>query len=166
MKIAMKPIAYVRTSRDDLSDDDWGDVSSTIELVEDLSAETVVGLEEFSHVEVFFIFDRVAEDSIVPTARHPRDNPSWPRVGIFAQRGKGRPNRLGATVCRMIGRDARRIHVVGLDAIDGTPVVDLKPVMREFLPREPVVQPAWATELMRDYWQRQGASPDPGSTGR
>ncbi|MFO0586299.1 MAG: SAM-dependent methyltransferase [Polyangiaceae bacterium] len=156
MKIEMKPVAYVRTSRVDLADDDWGDVPSVIELAEELSAEALLGLEDFSHVEVFFVFDRVAESSIVPTARHPRDNLSWPRVGIFAQRGKGRPNRLGATICRIVKRDGRCLHVLGLDAIDGTPVIDLKPVMREFLPREPVTQPAWASELMRDYWHKSG----------
>jgi tRNA (Thr-GGU) A37 N-methylase len=74
-------------------------------------------------------------------------------VGIFAQRGKNRPNRLGATIARVLGRSGRRLTVVGLDAVDGTPVVDIKPVLREFLPQEVVIQPAWATELMEKYWQ-------------
>jgi len=74
-------------------------------------------------------------------------------VGIFAQRGKGRPNRLGTTICRVLGVDGTTLRVAELDAIDGTPVVDLKPVMREFLPRSPVIQPAWSTELMASYWR-------------
>ena len=51
-----------------------------------------------------------------------------------------------------VGRSGRTLEVEGLDAIDGTPVLDLKPVMQEFLPREPVRQPAWSHELMREYW--------------
>jgi tRNA (Thr-GGU) A37 N-methylase len=73
-------------------------------------------------------------------------------VGIFAQRGKNRPNRIGVTVCRIVSVSGRRIEVEGLDAIDGTPVLDIKPVMAEFLPRGEIRQPDWSSELMKDYW--------------
>jgi tRNA (Thr-GGU) A37 N-methylase len=73
-------------------------------------------------------------------------------VGIFAQRGKGRPNRLGVTIVEVIRREGRALTVAGLDAIDGSPVLDIKPVMAEFLPRTPVRQPEWSRELMRNYW--------------
>ena len=53
----------------------------------------------------------------------------------------------------MVAVHGRELHVAELDAIDGTPVVDIKPVIREFLPRGEIRQPAWATELMRDYWR-------------
>jgi hypothetical protein len=71
----------------------------------------------------------------------------------FAQRAKGRPNRIGVTTCEILDVEGRRIRVRGLDAIDGTPVVDLKPFMAEFAPRGTVRQPEWSHELMRDYWQ-------------
>jgi tRNA (adenine37-N6)-methyltransferase len=89
----------------------------------------------------------------VTGVRHPRNNPAWPRVGIFAQRGKNRPNRLGLATVRILKREGRTLFVTGLDAIDGTPVLDIKPVLREFLPKEPVLQPEWATELMQNYWK-------------
>ena len=73
-------------------------------------------------------------------------------VGIFAQRGKNRPNRLGVSVCELLGVDGLCVTVRGLDALDGTPVLDLKPVLREFLPRGTVQQPAWASELMARYY--------------
>ena len=73
---------------------------------------------------------------------------------MFAQRGKNRPNRLGSCIATIAKREGRALHVVGLDAIDGTPVIDLKPVMQEFLPRAPVKQPAWSSELMQEYWSR------------
>lgn len=85
-------------------------------------------------------------------ARHPRNNKEWPAVGIFAQRGKNRPNRLGSTICRIVRVEGSKLFVSELDAINGTPVLDIKPVMTEFLPRQEVHQPAWSHELMRQYW--------------
>lgn len=150
--ITLRPVAVLRSPRADLTDDLWGDVRARLELAPDLAPECLDGLEEFSHVEVLFHFDRVPEEKIHRGARHPRGNPAWPRVGIFAQRGKDRPNRLGSTIARIVGREPRALVVEGLDAVEGTPVVDLKPVMAEFLPREPVRQPAWSHELMQRYW--------------
>jgi tRNA (adenine37-N6)-methyltransferase len=153
----LQPIGFVSSPRTEVRDDFWGGIQSTIELIPEIPADSLNGLEEFSHAEIIYLFDRVPLESIVAGARHPRNNPAWPRVGIFAQRAKGRPNRLGSTVVRILGRDGRRLRVEGLDAVDGTPVLDIKPVMAEFLPREPVRQPDWSRELMRDYWR-------PGST--
>jgi tRNA (adenine37-N6)-methyltransferase len=151
--MALNPIGVVRTSRTDTRDDNWGDVESVIELGADVPADSLAGLEDFSHAEIVFVFDRVDDASIVTGTRHPRNNPAWPKVGIFAQRASRRPNRLGVTIVAVLGRDGRRLRVRGLDAADGTPVVDIKPVMTEFLPREPVRQPAWSHELMRGYWK-------------
>ena len=87
-------------------------------------------------------------------ARHPRGNTAWPKVGIFAQRGKDRPNRIGVTVCKILSVDGLSLRVRGLDAIDGTPVLDIKPVMKGFLPRGEIREPDWARKLMADYWTR------------
>lgn len=82
----------------------------------------------------------------------PRGNPDWPQVGIFAQRAKGRPNRLGVSVCRLLAVQGLTVTVQALDAIDGTPVLNIKPYMAEFAPRGQVHQPAWSRELMAAYW--------------
>ncbi len=148
----MEPIGVVRAARRSPEDDYWGATTASIELAEGFAAESLTGLEEFSHAEILYVFDRVTPDRIVTDSRHPRNNPAWPRVGIFAQRGKNRPNRIGSTIVRIVGTGDRRLHVAELDAIDGTPVLDIKPVLREFLPREPVRQPSWSTELMERYW--------------
>jgi len=150
--ITLNPIGIVRSGRTDTRDDSWGDVESVIELRADLPAESLAGLEDFSHAEIVFVFDRIDEESVVTGTRHPRNNPDWPKVGIFAQRASRRSNRLGVTIVAVLGREGSRLRVKGLDAADGTPVVDIKPVMAEFLPREPVRQPAWSRELMRGYW--------------
>ena len=150
--IAMEPIGWVRSARRVTQDDFWGGTSATIVLNETLGEGALEGLEEFSHAEIVYYFDKVDPEKVVRTGRRPRGNPDWPSVGILAQRGKDRPNRIGATIVRIVKREGRTLEVADLDAIDGTPVLDVKPVMREFLPREPVRQPHWATELMRNYW--------------
>ncbi len=150
--INLQPIGIVHNERQVLTDDHWGDVISTIELLPPLTDESLEGLETFSHVEVLYFFDRVSEEKIENASRHPRNNPDWPKVGIFAQRGKNRPNRLGACIAAVLSRQGAVLTVQGLDALDGTPVLDLKPVLREFLPRAEVTQPGWATELMKHYW--------------
>lgn len=152
-RFEIEAIGRVEAARKEAIDDDWGGSESAIVLDARFEEEALAGLEQFSHVEVLFVFDRVDPAKVVSGARHPRNNPDWPAVGIFAQRGKNRPNRLGSTVCRVVRREGRRLVVAELDAIDGTPVVDLKPVMREFLPRSEVRQPVWVGELMRDYWR-------------
>ncbi|MBC7942189.1 MAG: SAM-dependent methyltransferase [Chitinophagaceae bacterium] len=143
--------ATVRASRQDPDDDFRAGAVSEIELDPSFGPESLEGLDAFSHVEVLYVFDRVSVDQVTTGARRPRGNAVWPEVGIFAQRARNRPNRIGSTICRVISVAGRILRVAELDAIDGTPVIDLKPVMREFLPRRPTRQPAWATELMAAY---------------
>jgi tRNA (Thr-GGU) A37 N-methylase len=153
MNIILNPIGFVRGGRDEATDDNWGKSRARLELDGDrFEPDALAGLNSFSHAEVIFLFDKVAEDRIVAGARRPRGNPDWPLIGIFAQRGKARPNRLGVTVCRIVSVAGLSVEVEGLDAIDGTPVLDIKPVLKGFLPRGEVVEPAWAGELMKDYW--------------
>lgn len=153
MDYQIKAIGHVQGGRADPIDDDWGASRSVIALdTEQFGSEALAGLDAFSHVEIVFVFDKVAPDKIETGARYPRGRKDWPLTGIFAQRGKNRPNRLGVTVCKIVSVEGTMLHVEGLDAISGTPVVDIKPVMREFLPRGDVRQPAWVGELMARYW--------------
>ena len=152
MKIELESIGHVEAARKRATDDYWGEVEASIVLDAGIPADALQGIEAFSHAEVLFFFDRVDPQKIVRGARHPRNNPEWPAVGIFAQRGKNRPNRIGSTIVRVVRREGRRLDVLELDAIDGTPVLDIKPVLTEFLPRHTVAQPPWSTELMRSYW--------------
>jgi tRNA (adenine37-N6)-methyltransferase len=152
--LSVVPVGVVRSPIREALDDVWGGVNSRIELDGSrFSRDSLAGLDEFSHVEIVFVFDRVADSEIHFGARHPRGRTDWPRAGIFAQRGKNRPNRIGVTICRLVSVEDLTITVEGLDAIDGTPVLDIKPYLREFAPRGAVQQPGWATELMADYWK-------------
>jgi len=153
MSIVMTPIGRVEGGRAIPEDDDWGQSLACIVLdPARFDDEALMGLETFSHAEVVYVFDKVTDDQIVTGARHPRGNKDWPRIGIFAQRGKNRPNRIGVTVCEIIAVDGRVLEVKGLDAIDGTPVLDIKPVMSGFSPRGRHREPAWAREIMEKYW--------------
>ncbi len=149
-------VGSVSAARQETSDDFWGGAESSIALTEAFTADALAGITEFSHVEILFLLHEVAPDGIVTGSRHPRGNLSWPAVGIFAQRGKARPNRIGSTICRVVRVEGTRLFVSELDAIDGTPVLDIKPVMAEFLPRGEVRQPAWSHELMGQYWSQRG----------
>ena len=149
----IKPIGFVRGGRKEPIDDDWGKVEADIVLdAAQFSAESTAGLSDFSHLTVVYQFHLVPDAEIQSGSRHPRGRTDWPKVGIFAQRGKGRPNRIGVTTCEIVAVDGLRVSVRGLDAIDGTPVLDLKPYMTEFAPRTEVRQPGWTRELMGGYW--------------
>lgn len=148
----MSAIGTVESGRSAAIDDNWGGCCASIVLGPGFTAEALVGLDSFSHAEIVFVFDRLPATEITTAARHPRGNPDWPLVGIFAQRGRNRPNRIGVSVCRIAAVTGTRLDVEGLDAIDGTPVLDIKPVLRGFLPRSEIREPDWANAIMADYW--------------
>ena len=149
----IEPVGRVQGGRAAAEDDDWGASRARIELdARRFTAEALAGLEAFSHAEVLFLFDRVGEDEVEHGARHPRGRTDWPKVGIFAQRGKNRPGRIGVTICRVVRVEELAVEVEGLDAVDGSPVLDIKPVMSGFLPRGKLREPDWAREIMKDYW--------------
>ena len=151
--VVIEPIGHVSSPRTAPLDDDWESIIATIALDPDrFTPEALRGLDSFSHAEVVYLFDRVDPASIETSSRHPRGNRDWPLVGVFAQRAKSRPNRIGVSVCELLDVDQLTVTVRALDAIDGTPVLDLKPYMREFAPRGEVRQPRWSHELMAGYW--------------
>jgi len=152
LSVTVEPVAFVVSTRSEVADDDWDREQSSIVLCETFTPDALLGIEEFSHVEVVYYFDRVDPGKIERVARRPRNNPDWPLVGVFAQRGKNRPNQLGVTTCQVLGVEGRTLTVGGLDAVDGTPVLDIKPYMVEFGPRGAIFQPVWATQLMQRYW--------------
>ena len=148
----VRAVAVVSSPRVEVTDDSWDDVLATITLLEPFDARSLRGIEAFSHIEVVFLFDRVEPDAISTTSRSPRGNPAWPEVGIFAQRAKDRPNRIGVSTCALVNVRDRALVVRGLDAVDATPILDIKPYMEEFGPRGPVHQPPWSRELMTGYY--------------
>lgn len=151
--ITIVPIGVVSSPRTDLSDDNWGSVESLITIDSpELLHEALLELDAFSHLEVVYHLHRVPPAEIERGARHPRGRADWPKVGILAQRAKARPNLIGVSRCQLLAVDGRTLRVRGLDAVDGTPVLDIKPYLAEFGPIGEVRQPAWSNELMKDYY--------------
>ncbi|MBS1660297.1 MAG: tRNA (N6-threonylcarbamoyladenosine(37)-N6)-methyltransferase TrmO [Bacteroidetes bacterium] len=153
MNIVLKPVAWVRNSRKEKRDDYWGSVVSEIELAEGLPDSAFSGIEAFSHLEVIYHFDRLDPAELVLSG-HPRGNPAYPEVGIFAQRKKDRPNGIGLCTVELVERKGRTLVVRLLDAIDGTPVLDIKPVFKEFQAKGEIRQPEWVGDLMGKYWEK------------
>lgn len=152
MDFVVRPIGTVWNNRTDIDmTDNWGGVRSTIVVDERFGADCLVGLADFSHVDVLFILDQLPERPDY-RLRSSRGRADLPEVGVFADRGPRRPNRIGMTTCRIVSVDGRKLEVVGLDAVSGTPVVDLKPTMMEFLPAD-VRQPEWVGRLMAEYFR-------------
>ncbi len=151
-KITLKSVGTVRSTRTEAVDDNWNNETAHIELNSEFDESAFKGLADFSHVEIIFYMDRVQSDKISYGARHPRGNDAWPSVGIFSQRGKDRPNQIGLTVCQITKVEGKRLFVKGLDAVDSTPVLDIKPWLKEFGPQGNTFQPKWASELMTSYW--------------
>ena len=152
--ISMTPIGFVRSTRTKIEDDNWDAETMHVELdAEQFSAEALAGLSDFSHVEILFYMNEVDPLKVEKTARHPRNNTDWPKVGIFSQRGKNRPNQIGLTICKILKVEDSNLYIEGLDAIHGTPVLDIKPWVNEFAPRGATRQPSWGTELMKQYWR-------------
>ena len=113
-----------------------GTVESVIRLDGDrFEPDVVTGLDAFSHLCVVFQFHLVDEADIVSGARRPRGNPDWPKVGMFAERAKMRPNRLGVSHLRLSSPCAASTCTCAASTrVDGTPVLDVKPFFREFEP--------------------------------
>lgn len=152
MDIILKPIAFVSNSRTEPIDDHWSAIISEIELAKNMPTEALNNIEAFSHLEIIFYFDKVGEDSIVYSG-HPRGNTAYPDMGILAQRKKDRPNTIGLCTVELLEHSGRKIKVKNLDAIAGTPVLDIKPVFKEFQPKGEIIQPEWVRDLMKNYWE-------------
>jgi tRNA-Thr(GGU) m(6)t(6)A37 methyltransferase TsaA len=133
------------------TDQGWGSVVSEIVLDESL-ADGLEGIEQFSHVLVLFWMHRAAEAGPVRMRRHPQDRQDMPEIGIFAQRARHRPNPIGVTAVKLLGRDKHRLRVEGLDAIHGTPVLDIKPYVPAYDTVTSPRVPEWISRLMTSYF--------------
>ncbi|MFE9726440.1 TrmO family methyltransferase [Streptomyces sp. NPDC005794] len=105
-----------------------------------------------SHLEVVFRFHLTDRNDLDLGTRRPRDNPDWPEVGIFGHRNMRRLNWLGVSRCRLIRVEGLDLRVEDLDAVDGTPVLDIKPWFAEMGPLGDVRQASWVTDMLGDHY--------------
>ena len=146
-----RAIGVVRCEVQEGRDENWGDVVSELHLEPELAAG-LEGIEDFSHVLVIYWMHGATFDAASDLVRRPRGRADMPERGIFAQRAKHRPNPIGVTAVAVVGRDGNVLRVRGLDAIDGTPLLDLKPYFPDFDRIDAPKVPEWAARLMRDYF--------------
>jgi len=145
------PIGEVRSPVTEGVDCGWGSVVSEI-LVDSEFAAGLSGLEAFSHIVVVFHMDRSSWAPDSDLVRRPQGRADMPHVGIFAQRAKHRPNPIGITCVRLLGVEGNVVRVRGLDAIDGTPVLDIKPYFPQYDAAPDHHTPEWVDRLMTDYF--------------
>lgn len=149
----VEPVAHVVGGRTEPTDDYWGGSRAILRIDgQRFTPAATKGLDEFSHLEIVFRFHLTDPTDLHLGARRPRDNPEWPEVGIFGHRNMRRINWLGVSRCRLIKVDGLDLHLEELDAVDGTPVLDIKPWFSEFGPRGDVHQADWTTQMLERYF--------------
>lgn len=149
-EIIMKPIGYVENDVKNKKDVSWGEDVSRI-LLEKEYYTGLSGLEEFTHVIIVYYLDKAVYKREEHLQRRPQNREDMPLVGIFSQRGKDRPNKIGMTSVQIIAVDERSLVVKGLDAINGTAVLDIKPYYPVYDKKDADV-PDWVNRLMEHYF--------------
>ncbi len=145
--ITLTPIGVVRNDVAEAVDSGWGAVELRIVLRPGL-AGALDGLEAFSHVLVITWLH--AAPPAPGVRRRPQGRADLPEIGILAQRARHRPNPIGVTAVALLGVEAAALRVRGLDAIDGTPVLDVKPYVPAFDRVEGARVPAWVGRLYEE----------------
>ena len=129
--VSLRPIAVVRNSVFEPMPEGWQEVRSDL-IFRDELMPALDGIEAYSHVIVVFYCHRVPEDERTEMHIHPRGDPRLPEQGVLATRSQLRPSALGVAVVPLLRRRRNILRVMGLDAIDGTPVVDVKPYLPHY----------------------------------
>lgn len=148
--IVMNPIGYVRNDVTVKKHTAWGEDVSSIVLDKQF-APGLAGLGDFSHAIILFHLDQAHYVHERHLLRRPQNREDMPRVGIFAQRCKDRPNQIGVTSVEIVSVEDGKLIVRGLDAVDGTPVLDIKPYFPAYDSRDAQV-PEWVDRLMEHYF--------------
>ncbi len=148
----MTAIGTVKCAVTEMSQGGWAKIDSEIHLDPAL-AGGLQGLAGFSHILVTFALDQaLGFDPAKQLMRKPRGREDMQAVGVFAQRTKYRPNPIGITAVQLLGIEGSVLKVRGLDALDGTPVLDIKPYMPPFDRMENVKMPEWVGLFMDGYF--------------
>lgn len=146
----MHQIGSVRSKVTAPVDEGWGDVVSEIRL-EPQYKGALTGLENFSHALIVYFLHLAIFDAATDLIRKPQGRADMPEVGIFSQRAKHRPNPIGVTAVEILAVSETMLKVKGLDAIDGTPVLDIKPYYPIY-DKKDAKTPAWVDRLLQEYF--------------
>ena len=139
----IEPIGYAENGEHDVARQDWSLVRSTVRLRAGLGA-ALLGLEDYSHVIVIGWLDRIPDELRQRPQAYPAGDTGLPLQGALALRGGARPNPLAVTVCRLLGIEGDTLRLEGLDLVDGTPVLDVKPYIAYYDSVPKARLPKWA----------------------
>jgi tRNA-Thr(GGU) m(6)t(6)A37 methyltransferase TsaA len=142
----LRSIGVVRNKVNDPHFHDWEGIVSEI-VIDERYASALDGIEEYSHLYVLYWFHKRPGEQEGLLKVRPRRRADLPLVGVFATRSTARPNPIGLGVVELLSREGNKLKVRGLDAINGTPVLDLKPYQREFEALKHVKVPRWLRKL-------------------
>ncbi|MEX2245746.1 MAG: tRNA (N6-threonylcarbamoyladenosine(37)-N6)-methyltransferase TrmO [Dehalococcoidia bacterium] len=145
--VSLRPIGVVRNGVREPRMDGWEKLRSDVIVRDDL-AGALEGIDGYSHIIVVFAFHRVPESAQLPRVR-PRSDPRVPEQGVLATRSQLRPSALGVSIVRLLRRRRNILRVEGLDAIDGTPVLDIKPYFPNYDAVPDAAIPDWARALQQ-----------------
>jgi tRNA-Thr(GGU) m(6)t(6)A37 methyltransferase TsaA len=146
----VKPIGTIHAPVKALEEERWSDVVSEIH-VDEAYAPGLKGIESWSHVMVVYYMHEAPFDPVKDLVKRPRGRDDMPEIGVFANRGPNRPNGIGVTAVEVVKVEGRVLTVRRLDAIDGTPVLDIKPYAPVYdSVYEPLI-PVWFIRLMQNY---------------
>jgi len=145
----LQPIGYVRNGREARPPDGWAASVARIELAARFEPH-LDGLAEFSHALIVYWMDRARPQDRQIARVHPRGRADLPLVGVFATRSQHRPNPLGVTVVEILRIEGATLIVRGLDALDGSPVLDIKSYAPLLDDRPARHHPAWVDALAAD----------------
>jgi len=140
--ISIEPIGAVAGAGDDVARQDWSRVRSEVRLRADLAA-SLLGLDGYSHVIVIGWLDQMPVELRERAQAYPSGDDRYPLQGALALRG-ARPNPLSFTVCRLLGIEGATLRLEGLDLVDGTPVLDVKPYIAYYDAPAKASIPKWA----------------------
>jgi tRNA-Thr(GGU) m(6)t(6)A37 methyltransferase TsaA len=144
--VTFQPIGVVKNGIHETPKQANWQLDTVSELVIDPEWEAgLEGLEDFSHIIVLFWFDRINEEEVLLKV-HPMHREDLQVTGLFATRTPNRPNPIGETVVPMIERKGNVLKVKGLDALDGTPILDIKPYLRSGDLVPDASEPSWTRE--------------------
>jgi tRNA-Thr(GGU) m(6)t(6)A37 methyltransferase TsaA len=151
MNIKFNSIGIVSNSVENKKDTKWGNDISKI-VIDEQYTNGLMGLSEFSHLIVVYYLDKANFNIEQHLVRRPQNREDIPMVGILSQRAKDRPNPIGITAVEIVDINKNIITVKGLDAIDNTPVLDIKPYYPVYDCKEDAVVPEWVERLMEHYF--------------
>jgi len=146
--LVLRPVGHVENEIQPGQDVIWEAIDSQV-VIDNEWTDALQGLEEFSHIVVIFWLDK-PKDEELPLKVHPEAREDMPLVGVFGTRSPRRPNPIGLTTVELLTRDENILRVRGLDAFDGTPVLDIKPYLIRDDMKPTAAVPKWLHRLWKE----------------